>query len=225
MFRLYAWLECGFHSEILSEYKGNDFKNLKLMKNFFFPSAAGPLLTLAQHCKGKQIPKLNTDLKIGRLLYLALRFSQEENKRAVTSEDVFPLHLDLKSQCWGSTRWVALFECTEISWTPGGLQKESPSAQGSRSGHSLGAAWMRSCVRDLLHIQPWLMSLENKLFRQQTRLLNTESRWPRRKNAGWQAHIKIWMAFWLVCSLLLHSFVPDTSPVRAENPAMFANTW
>lgn len=40
----------------------------------------------------------------------------------------------------------------------------------------------------------------------------------------WQTHIKIWMGFWLVCSLVLHVFVPDMSPVRAEKPAMFANT-
>lgn len=126
-------------------------QELEINEEFFFSSAAGPLLTLAQHCKGKQIPKLNTDLKIGRLLYLALRFSQEENKRAVTSEDVLPLHLDLKSQCWGSTTWVALFECTEISWTPGGLQKDSPSAQGSSQDtaweqRGWGVVWETCCT-------------------------------------------------------------------------------
>lgn len=142
MFRLYLWLECTFHWEMVSEYKGNDFKNLKLMKNFFFSSAAGPLLPLAQRCKGKQIAKLNRDLKIGRLLYLALSFSQGENKRAVPSVHSFFLSFsDLKNRCWDSPRWEASLEW---SFPPEGKSK----GWEQQVSHSLESRAVRSCVRD-----------------------------------------------------------------------------
>lgn len=90
------------------------------MENFFFSSAAGPPLPLAQHSKGKQIAKLNTDLKIGTLLYLAERFRQGENEIAAALEDIFPLCLEFKNQCWDSPRWAALFEgrvLLDTGWT------------------------------------------------------------------------------------------------------------
>lgn len=102
------------------------------MENFLFSSAAGPPLPLAQHSKGKQIAKLNTDLKIGTLLYLAERFRQGENEIAAALEDIFPLCLEFKNQCWDSPRWAALFEA-EFSWTLGGLQKSKCSEQQVRT--------------------------------------------------------------------------------------------
>lgn len=39
------------------------------------------------------------------------------------------------------------------------------------------------------------------------------------ENAGWQTHIKMRVSFWLR-SPLLHVFVPDMSPIRAEKPTM-----
>lgn len=160
IFRLCLWLECTFCIEIFNYLQREWFQEFEMHEEFLLFSCSCPLLTLAQHCKGKQIPNLNSRPKPERkTVVLSCEVHQEENKRTVASEDIFPLHL------------------------------------------------------------------ENKLFSYQTHLFNTESRWPGGgKMQCWQTHVKIWMGFWLVCSLVLHVFVPDMSPVRAEKPAMFANT-
>lgn len=66
-------------------------------EEFLLFSCSCPLLTLPQHCKGKQIPNLNSKPKPDRkTVVLSCEVYQEENKRTVASEDIFPLHLDLK---------------------------------------------------------------------------------------------------------------------------------
>jgi len=88
------------------------------MHDEFLPfSCSCPFWTLAQHCKGKQIPNLNSRPKPERkTVVLSCEVDQEENKRTVASEDIFPLHLDLKYQCWDSTRWVDFFDCIKFPW-------------------------------------------------------------------------------------------------------------
>lgn len=64
----------------------------------FFPfSCSCPLLTLAQLCKGKQIPNLNGRPQPDKkTVVLSCEVYQEEHKRTVASGDDFALHLDLK---------------------------------------------------------------------------------------------------------------------------------
>lgn len=66
-------------------------------EEFLLFSCSCPLLTLAQHCKRKQIPNLKSRPKPERkTVVLSCEVYQEENKRTVASEDIFPLHLENK---------------------------------------------------------------------------------------------------------------------------------
>lgn len=118
MYFLYRNFIC-IQAEWLQEFETHE--------EFLLFSCSCPLLTLAQHCKGKQIPTLKSRPKPDRktvVLSCVMSGGKQENgcfRRHFSS----PFRLE--NQRWASTRRVALFEHIKFSWMTDGLQKESPS--------------------------------------------------------------------------------------------------